>query len=172
MTTPAAARRKAFVADGSATNWGVRKKHFSHYTLVLDFTHAVCYLYAAALAGRSAQPGWRDDCQWAPWVWAGQTAELIAAVESRLHELRPPRRRPPQPNHGLRPLLETKTKPPAVNLVQPNGRLKTTNRRLQPLKIGVRRMRSRGCQREKASGANLCAAPFRQFIPATLVREI
>lgn len=78
-----AARRKAFVADGSATNWGVHRKHFSHYTPILDFTHAICYVYAAAMAGRCAEAGWRDYCQWAQWLWAGQTTELIAAVERR-----------------------------------------------------------------------------------------
>jgi len=78
-----AARRKAFVADGSAANWGVHKKHFSHYIPILDFTHAICYVYAAAMAGRSAAQGWRDYCQWAQWLWAGQTTALIAAVASR-----------------------------------------------------------------------------------------
>ncbi len=46
-----AARRKAFVADGAASNWSVHRKYFSHYTPILDFTHAVCYVYAAATAG-------------------------------------------------------------------------------------------------------------------------
>ena len=85
-----AARRKAFVADGSATNWGVHKKHFSHYTAVLDFTHAICYVYAAAMAGRKTETGWRDYCEWAQWLWAGQTTELIAAVAARSEQLGPP----------------------------------------------------------------------------------
>ena len=46
-----AAKRKAFVADGLATNWSVHRQHFSHYTPILDFTHAVYYVYAAAIAG-------------------------------------------------------------------------------------------------------------------------
>ena len=83
----AAARRKAFVADGSATNWGVHRKHFSHYTPILDFTHAICYVFAAAMAGRSATRGWRDYCQWAQWLWAGHANELIAAVASRADEI-------------------------------------------------------------------------------------
>jgi hypothetical protein len=85
-----AARRKAFVADGSATNWGVHQKHFSHYTPVLDFTHAVCYVYAAAMAGRTGYAAWRDYCQWAQWLWSGNTTELIAAVAARSEELGPP----------------------------------------------------------------------------------
>jgi len=85
-----ASRRKALVADGSATNWGVHKKHFSHYTPVLDFTHAVCYVYAAAMAGRSSTTGWLTYCQWAQWLWEGACDRLIAAVEARSEELAPP----------------------------------------------------------------------------------
>lgn len=81
------ASRKAFVADGSSTNWGLHAKYFSHYTPILDFTHAICYVYAAAMAGRSAAQGWEDYVQWAQWLWAGQTDDLIAAVQRRSAEL-------------------------------------------------------------------------------------
>jgi hypothetical protein len=96
-----AARRKAFVADGSSTNWGVHRQHFSHYTPILDFTHAVCYVYAAAMAGRRGTPAWRDYCQWAQWLWEGATDKLIAAVAARSAEL------------GL-PAKEDETSPAAV----------------------------------------------------------
>lgn len=85
-----ASARKAFVGDGSATNWGVHKKHFSHYTPILDFTHAVCYVYAAAMTGRSVVAGWRDYCQWAQWLWSGQVDQVIAAVAIRREQLGPP----------------------------------------------------------------------------------
>jgi hypothetical protein len=85
-----AARRKAFVADGSATNWGVHKQHFSHYTPILDFTHAICYVYAAAMAGRGSQAGWCDYVCWAQWLWEGATDKLIAAVAERAQHLGPP----------------------------------------------------------------------------------
>jgi len=85
-----AARRKAFVADGSASNWTVHRKYFSHYTPVLDFTHAICYVYAAALAGRSSRAGWSDYVHWAQWLWEGSTDKLIAAVAARSDGLGPP----------------------------------------------------------------------------------
>ena len=85
-----AAKRKAFVADGSATNWGVHKKHFSYYTPVLDFTHAVCYVYAAAMAGRTGEAAWRDYVAWAQWLWEGAIDQLVAAVAARSGELGPP----------------------------------------------------------------------------------
>ncbi len=85
-----AARRKAFVTDGAASNWSVHRKHFSHYTPILDFTHAVCYVYAAAMTGRPAAQGWPVYCQWAQWLWEGSMQELIAAVRARSEELGPP----------------------------------------------------------------------------------
>ena len=85
-----AARRKAFVADGAASNWTIHRKHFSHYTPVLDFTHAVCYVYAAAMAGRASRRAWRDYLDWAQWLWSGRIDRLIAAVEARSKQLGPP----------------------------------------------------------------------------------
>ena len=85
-----AARRKAFVADGSSSNWSVHRKHFSHYTPILDFTHAICYVYAAAMAGQPSDVGWHDYCQWAQWLWSGNLTELMAAVAARSEALGPP----------------------------------------------------------------------------------
>jgi len=83
----AAAARKAFVADGSDTNWSVWRKYFSHYTPILDFVHAICYVYQAALAGRTLEEAWPIYCQWAQWVWAGEVAAVIAALRTRQEEI-------------------------------------------------------------------------------------
>lgn len=85
-----AALRKAFVSDGSVSNWGVHRKHFSHYTPILDFTHAVCYVYAAAMAGRTGEAAWRDYVAWAQSLWAGNITELIAAIAARSEKLGEP----------------------------------------------------------------------------------
>lgn len=85
-----AARRKAFVADGAASNWSVHQKCFSHYTPVLDFTHAVCYVYAAAMAGRTGPAAWRDYVRWVQWLWEGAVDQLITAVAVRGDGLGPP----------------------------------------------------------------------------------
>jgi len=82
-----AARRKAFVADGAASNWTIHRKHFSHFTPVLDFTHAICYVYAAALAGRTCQAAWCDYVLWAQWLWEGKLDSLLEAVRTRSEEL-------------------------------------------------------------------------------------
>jgi hypothetical protein len=87
----AATPRKAFVADGQATNWTVWRLHFSHYTPVLDFVHAVCYVFNAAAAGRPLDDVAAVYRRWAQWTWSGQVARVIAELEARLDELGPPR---------------------------------------------------------------------------------
>lgn len=82
-----AAKRKAFVADGSATNWGVWRKLFSHYTPILDFVHALMYVYAGAMAGRSANEGWSSYRDWAQWLWSGKADRVITALETRQQAL-------------------------------------------------------------------------------------
>lgn len=91
----AGAPRKAFVADGSDANWGVWRRHFSHYLPILDFIHALTYVYAAAMAGRALQEGWRAYRVWAQWIWGGQVDRVIAALELRQQELgEPPKETP------------------------------------------------------------------------------
>ena len=84
-----AAERKAFVGDGSETNWSVWRRHFSHFTPIVDFIHALCYVFAAALAGRAMQEAWPIYCQWAQWLWSGQAELVIAALRERQKQLGP-----------------------------------------------------------------------------------
>lgn len=83
----AAAPRKAFVCDGLEANWTVWRTHFSHYTPILDFIHAIAYVYAAAMAGRRRREGWPIYCRWAQAVWGGQVGPVIEALRDRLQEL-------------------------------------------------------------------------------------
>lgn len=85
-----AAPRKAFVSDGSASNWSVHQQHFSHYTPLLDFTPAICYVYAAAMAGRTGEAAWSEYAGWAQWLWEGSIEKLLAAVAARAEQLGPP----------------------------------------------------------------------------------
>ena len=45
------ADRKAFVGDGSDNNWAIWRQHFSSFVPILDFIHALSYVFAAATAG-------------------------------------------------------------------------------------------------------------------------
>ena len=96
----AAAGRKAFVADGAATNWKTHKRWFSDYTAVLDFIHALSYVFAAAMAGRGFRAGWEAYVAWIQQVWSGRVDEVITALEARQCELGIPA--PDDPETGPR----------------------------------------------------------------------
>ena len=82
-----AAHRRAFVCDGSATNWGIHERWFSDFVPILDFIHGLTYAYAAAYAGVTAEQGWRAYVEWAQWLWSGEVDRVIAALAQRLEEL-------------------------------------------------------------------------------------
>lgn len=76
----AAAERKAFIGDGMACNWTIWRNNFSHYTPILDFVHAICYVYAAAMVTGTTATNWALYCRWAQWVWEGNVAKVIEGV--------------------------------------------------------------------------------------------
>jgi len=76
------AQRKAFVADGAKAIWVVWKKRFSGYVPILDFIHALSYVYAAAKAvGADAAQGWQLYASWIDWVWQGKVGRVIEALK-------------------------------------------------------------------------------------------
>jgi hypothetical protein len=85
-----AAKRKAFIGDGSDNNWTIWREYFSSFTPILDFIHALSYVFAAAMAGRKFAESWPTYVQWIGWVWSGQVAQVIAALAQRQLELGPP----------------------------------------------------------------------------------
>jgi hypothetical protein len=86
----AAAHRKAFVADGASTNWTIQKQWFSDYVAILDFIHALSYVFASATAGQGFRAGWEAYTAWIQMVWSGRVEEVIAALEVRQSELGAP----------------------------------------------------------------------------------
>ena len=81
------AKRKAFVADGAETNWATQKRWFSDFTAILDFIHALSYVFAAAMAGRGFAAGWEVYVRWISWVWEGRVAKVIEELERRQTEV-------------------------------------------------------------------------------------
>jgi hypothetical protein len=57
---------------------------------ILDFIHALTYVFAAALAGRKFSEGWPIYNQWITWVWQGSVEKVIAALVERQTELGKP----------------------------------------------------------------------------------
>jgi hypothetical protein len=81
------AARKAFVGDGSANHWRLQRRFFGSFVPILDFIHALSYVYAAATAARSRAAGWACYQQWITWAWQGQVPQVIAALHERQAEL-------------------------------------------------------------------------------------
>src|SRR5262249_55593698 len=63
------ATRRAFVGDGSANNWTLQRRFFGSFVPILDFIHALSYVFAAATAGRKFAAGWTCYREWIGWVW-------------------------------------------------------------------------------------------------------
>lgn len=72
------AQRKAFVADGLTCNWRIHAEHFSDYVPILDFTHAVSYLFTASTVcfGKTDQ-AWQTYTGWMRLAWVGRIGEVI-----------------------------------------------------------------------------------------------
>jgi hypothetical protein len=78
----AKANRKAFVADGARAIWRVWKKRFASHVPILDFIHAMSYVYSAAKAvGEDAVHGWGLYDQWIAWTWQGNVSLVIEKLE-------------------------------------------------------------------------------------------
>jgi hypothetical protein len=79
------ASRRVFIGDGLPWNWSIWKEHFSTYTPILDFIHAVQYLYAAAEAWHHT-----DELRWSRYlalteaVWQGKVDQVLAALRAEL----------------------------------------------------------------------------------------
>ena len=81
------AARKAFVGDGSANHWRLQRRFFGSFVAILDFIHALSYVYAAATAGQPRAAGWACYRQWIGWVWQGQVAQVLTALQERQADL-------------------------------------------------------------------------------------
>ncbi len=80
--------RKAFVGDGLTCNWSIHEEHFSDYTPVLDFVHAVSYVYRASLICHGkCDLAWSTYTRWMKLAWQGQVGEVIRELEQHQGKL-------------------------------------------------------------------------------------
>ena len=75
------------MGDGSANNWTLQRRFFGSFVPILDFIHALSYVFAAAMAGRKFAAGWACYQEWIAWVWQGKVSQVIAALQQRQAEL-------------------------------------------------------------------------------------
>jgi hypothetical protein len=84
------ASRRAFLGDGLPVNWTIQQRHFASFTPILDFVHALSYVFAAAFAGRSQAEGADVYKRWIQAAWSGQVATILPELEARATALGPP----------------------------------------------------------------------------------
>ena len=77
------AGRRAFLGDGLPVNWTIQRRHFASFTAILDFVHALSYVFAAAFAGRPQAEGAEVYKRWIQAVWSGQVATILPELEAR-----------------------------------------------------------------------------------------
>jgi hypothetical protein len=86
----AEAKAKAFLGDGLPWNWTIWKRHFAQFTPILDFIHALSYLFLAARAVHaSGREAWDQYLAWMRGCWQGeidQVLEELQAWKARLGE--------------------------------------------------------------------------------------
>jgi hypothetical protein len=72
------------LGDGSAWIWNLHAKWFKDLTPVVDFVHALTYLYVTAtVLAPSVKDRWQWYVAWMTAVWQGRVREVIADLESR-----------------------------------------------------------------------------------------
>ena len=95
-----AATHGVLLGDGSAWIWTQHAKWFKNLTPVVDFVHALTYLYVTATVLAPGVPErWQWYVAWMTALWQGRVHEVIADLESR--------QRTPEPIPSDSPLSPT-----------------------------------------------------------------
>jgi hypothetical protein len=70
--------RRAFVGDGLPWNWTIWKRHFRSFIPILDFIHAIQYVFNAAMClADSEADGWDAYVHWITLCWQGRVEDVI-----------------------------------------------------------------------------------------------
>jgi len=80
-----AAPQRVFIGDGLAWNWSIWREHFPTFIPILDFIHAVHYLYAASQAWEACdEQRWSRYLVLAEAVWQGRVADVLEQLRAEL----------------------------------------------------------------------------------------
>lgn len=75
------AKLQAFLGDGLNWNWSIWKTYFPTFIPILDFIHAIQYIYCAAMAlGLAATQAWETYVRFVTWCWQGKVDDVIGAL--------------------------------------------------------------------------------------------
>jgi len=84
------ALHRAFLGDGSAWIWKLRKQHFPTFEAIVDFLHVLGHLFAAAkVAASGAEAQWGLFQRWAEACWKGQVSQVIEQLHALQKDLGP-----------------------------------------------------------------------------------
>lgn len=73
--------RRAFIGDGLAWNWTIWKTHFPTFTPILDFIHAIQYVFSAAMCVTPNDgEGWNTYVRYVTLCWQGCVEDVIAEL--------------------------------------------------------------------------------------------
>jgi len=76
--------RKAYLGDGLTCNWTIHAEHFSDYVPILDFTHAVTYLFTASVICFGKTPAaWAAYCEWMTLCWQGKITKVLNELRTQ-----------------------------------------------------------------------------------------
>jgi len=74
---------RAFIGDGLNWNWSIWKKHFPKFTPILDFIHAIQYVFSAAIVACSGEAeAWAMYVRLVTLCWQGRVGEVIEEFTS------------------------------------------------------------------------------------------
>lgn len=78
---------QAFLGDGLNWNWSVWKKYFPTFVPILDFIHAIQYIFCAAMAlGLNDTEGWATYVRLVTLCWQGQVDSVIEELRGACRE--------------------------------------------------------------------------------------
>jgi hypothetical protein len=76
------AAHRAFLGDGAAWIWKLKRQYFPSFVAVVDFLHVLGHVFAAAKAAASGAEPWALFQAWAEACWKGQVGLVIAALQA------------------------------------------------------------------------------------------
>jgi len=86
-----AAKARAFLGDGGAWIWKLHRTYFPTFEPIVDFVHALTYVYLAAkAAGGTTTVVWERYLVWATACWQGRVATVIEQLGVILVAMPPP----------------------------------------------------------------------------------
>ncbi len=101
-----AAELRAFLGDGGLWIWTIHRTLFPGFEPIVDFVHALTYVYLAAKAvGGGAEAVWERYLRWVTACWQGRVAEVLQELRLTLKGMTPPaespKEKPTDPYHVI-----------------------------------------------------------------------